>query len=151
MKSIKSIILNFFVFLMILMLSNVSFATSTATYYSNGNPSSITNEKGTIRYYESGNVSSITSDGGTVSYNEDGTIISIVGTPAISLDEAKAEFENLKKQPTNTNTVTNTTQQVTESMPSTGIENNIFIFIAIAIIGVIFATFKYISLRKEFK
>lgn len=159
MKDTRNIILSIFTFLTIIMLSNISFAASTATYYDNGNPSSITVDEGTIRYYESGNVSSITTEGGTASYNEDGSIISIVGTPSISLDEAKAEFDNLKKQQSNTNTantntantVTNDTQQVTENMPSTGVENYIYIFIAIAVIGVVFAAFKYVSLKKDLK
>lgn len=154
MRDTRNIILSIFTFLTIIMLSNISFAASTATYYDNGNPSSITVDEGTIRYYESGNVSSITTEGGTASYNEDGSIISIVGTPSISLDEAKAEFDNLKKQQSNTNTantVTNDTQQVTENMPSTGVENYIYIFIAIAVIGVVFAAFKYVSLKKDLK
>ena len=154
MRDTRNIILSIFTFLTIIVLSNISFAASTATYYDNGNPSSITVDEGTIRYYESGNVSSITTEGGTASYNEDGSIISIVGTPSISLDEAKAEFDNLKKQQSNTNTantVTNDTQQVTENMPSTGVENYIYIFIAIAVIGVVFAAFKYVSLKKDLK
>ena len=154
MRDTRNIILSIFTFLTIIVLSNISFAASTGTYYDNGNPSSITVDEGTIRYYESGNVSSITTEGGTASYNEDGSIISIVGTPSISLDEAKAEFDNLKKQQSNTNTantVTNDTQQVTENMPSTGVENYIYIFIAIAVIGVVFAAFKYVSLKKDLK
>ena len=159
MKTIRKAFLIIFTFIVIVLLSNISLAASTATYYDNGNPSSITVDEGTIR-----NVSSITTENGTASYNEDGSIISIVGTPAISLDEAKAEFDNLKKQQSNNNTtntntvntntantVTSDTEEVTENMPSTGVENYIYIFIVIAAIGVIFATYKYISLKKDLK
>ena len=164
MKTTRKAFLIIFTFIVIVLLSNISFAAPTATYYDNGNPSSITVDEGTIRYYENGNVSSITTENGTASYNEDGSIISIVGTPAISLDEAKAEFDNLKKQQSNNNTtntntvntntantVTSDTEEVTENMPSTGVENYIYIFIVIAVIGVIFATYKYISLKKDLK
>ena len=72
----------------------------------------------------------------------------------LTLDNSNTANTNTNTGNANTNTantVTNDTQQVTENMPSTGVENYIYIFIAIAVIGVVFAAFKYVSLKKDLK
>lgn len=131
------------VILMIMALCTVSYA-STVTYHSNGSPSMIETSKGTIYYYENGNVDYITTSTGSIYYNEDGSIDFVTGTVSITLEEAKAELQKLeKKEPT-----TSTSKNETEKMPSTGVEDYLFVPIVLFMVLAVIFGIKYNSIRK---
>lgn len=126
--------------IVVLALSVLATQVFAATeYFSNGNPSKITTDKGTVTYYLNGNVEKIETPEGTATYNLNGNIDSIEGNPSISLDEAKAMLTKIEAPAATTATTPST-------MPKTGVEDYygfIIPAVLIASIGVGYLAFRY--------
>lgn len=143
MRDTRKILVSVLVVLLAIAVCTVAYA-SNVSYHSNGKPSSIVTDKGTIHYNDKGIVESVTTPSGTAHYNEDGSISSIVGTPSISLEEAKLELKNLEKNDSNTTTP----KDDVEEMPVTGVEDYLFVPMVLFVVLAVMFGIRYNSLRK---
>jgi len=151
MRDTKKVLAVLLILSLITACCSVCFAAAKATYRADGSVESITTDKGTITYYANGNVDTITTPTGSAYYYSNGNLDRVDGTPSISLAEAKAELENLKKSNQTPNTTTpkdEPEKDSSEDMPETGVIDYVFLPIVLFAGLAIFFGVKYNSMRK---